>query len=227
MNKFREVVGGILCFPFLLATLILADLSWLFYVLHLKKLGDLWLHFWDQGLIWVLRFFFGMHFVVKGRENLPSTDQKICYIANHQSMLDIPAIVSLRRYPGIIGKVELKKVPLLNILMYLMKCVYIDRGSMKESMKAIIKGTEQLKAGQPMMIFPEGTRSKTYEIAEFKAGSFRMAKKADAVICPICIQNTTLVSIHKSVVGNQGISEMCCFLLLGWVKILSSEGRKR
>lgn len=156
----------------------------------MKKFATMWLRFWSQALILVLRFFFGMKIVVKGRENLPPVSERICYIANHQSMLDIPAIVSLRRYPGIIGKVELKKIPLLNLLMHLMKCVYIDRSSLKESMKAIIKGTEQLKEGYPMMIFPEGTRSKTYEFGEFKAGSFRMAKKAEAIICPICIQNT-------------------------------------
>ena len=108
-------------------------------------------------------------------------------------MMDVPALFWAGMWSGIIGKVELKKIPVLNLLMKELNCVYIDRKNLKASLKAISTGAENIKKGIPMSIFPEGTRSKTREIAEFKAGSFKMATRAKAVIVPVVFQNTRLL----------------------------------
>ena len=60
----------------------------------------------------------------------------------------------------------------------------------RQSLKAILKGVENLNSGLSMAIYPEGTRSKTGEIAAFKPGALKMATKAKAVIVPVAIQNT-------------------------------------
>ncbi|MDY4068226.1 lysophospholipid acyltransferase family protein, partial [Bullifex sp.] len=54
----------------------------------------------------------------------------------------------------------------------------------------ILQGSENIKGGLPMTIFPEGTRSKDGLVHEFKAGSFKMATRVDAIICPCVIKGT-------------------------------------
>ena len=66
----------------------------------------------------------------------------------------------------------------------------MDRGDIKQSAQIIIEGIKQLKNGINMVIFPEGTRSKTGELGEFKAGSFKLAIKSKRPLVPIMIDGT-------------------------------------
>ena len=69
-------------------------------------------------------------------------------------------------------------------------CLFMDRGDIKQSAQIIIEGIKQLKNGINMVIFPEGTRSKTGELGEFKAGSFKLAIKSKRPLVPITIDGT-------------------------------------
>ncbi|MGN0907643.1 MAG: lysophospholipid acyltransferase family protein, partial [Bullifex sp.] len=93
-------------------------------------------------------------------------------------------------FTGFIGKVEVKKIPIVNSWFSALNSVYIDRKSPRDSIKAILQGSENIRNGKSMTIFPEGTRSKDGAIHEFKAGSFKMATRVDAVICPVAIKGT-------------------------------------
>ena len=190
MGKFRRAISIIFLVPIFVPVLIIAMLSGIFYLLKLRKIGDLWLHFWITIAVKWIWICFGARVHIEGRENVPENDQNICIISNHQSMIDIPLLFNAKFWCGVIGKVELRKVPVLNALMYEFNCVFINRKSLKESLKAISKGSENIKKGIPMAIFPEGTRSKDYQIAEFKAGAFKMATKARATIIPVALQNS-------------------------------------
>ncbi len=190
MKKVKVIVSLIFCIPVFVPTALLAMFSEVFFLLHLKKAGNAWLHFWLSITIWWIWLTFGAKFTVTGRENLPPKGTKICYVANHQSMMDIPALFGAGLWTGIIAKIELKKVPGLNVLMKELGCVFIDRKDMRQSLKAILKGVENINGGLPMAIYPEGTRSKNGQIAQFKPGALKMATKAKAVIVPVAIQNT-------------------------------------
>ena len=61
---------------------------------------------------------------------------------------------------------------------------------MKQSAQIIVEGIKQLKSGINMVIFPEGKRSKTGRIGEFKAGSFKLATKAKKPVVPVTIDGT-------------------------------------
>lgn len=127
-----------------------------------------------------------------GYDNIPK-DQAVLYVGNHRSMFDI-AINYWKLPPllGFVSKIEMKKFPFLSWWMVLVNCLFLDRENIKEGMKTIIKGAEQLKAGISMFIFPEGTRSKLEsEMLEFKEGSLKMAEKAGVLIVPVAITNTS------------------------------------
>lgn len=129
---------------------------------------------------------------IKGYKNIPK-DKAVLYVGNHRSMFDIAINYAvLPPLVGFVSKLEMKKFPFLSWWMVLVNCLFLDRENIKEGMKTIIKGTEQLKAGISMFIFPEGTRSKKEsEMLEFKEGSLKMAEKSGSLIVPVAITNTS------------------------------------
>jgi 1-acyl-sn-glycerol-3-phosphate acyltransferase len=192
MAKIRVIIGFVLFFPVLLASVVYALIPGsLLRLLHARKAADRWTDLCARFSSNALLFLVGVKVTVDGRENLPKDTGRVCYIANHQSDLDIPSLFGkVRIFASIITKIELKKVPILNWWCNAMHCIYIDRKSARSSVKAILSGIDAIKAGQPAMVFPEGTRSKTGKIAEFKAGSFKLATRPEAIIVPICIWGT-------------------------------------
>ena len=108
-----------------------------------------------------------------------------------QSIFDVPTFYAYMPKPtGFIAKREVKKIPLLNLWMYCMGCIYIDRSSPRKGKKAIDKGIERMKAGESIFVFPEGTRSKTGELRPFKPGCLRLAEKTGCPIVPVAMTNT-------------------------------------
>ena len=127
---------------------------------------------------------------VYGLENLPE-DGAMLFVSNHQSNFDIPLLLSAIPVPkGFIAKKELENVPFITKWMKHIKCLFMDRDDMKQSMQIIIEGIKQLKEGYSMVIFPEGTRSKGGPMGEFKAGSFKLATKAKVPVVPLTIDGT-------------------------------------
>lgn len=131
----------------------------------------------------------GVELIVTGQENIPQ-DRNFVLISNHQSMVDILAILqTINRPLGFIAKAELKKVPLLNKWMSSMGCIFMNRKNLRESMQALLEGIKEVKNGYSLCIFPEGTRTDG-KMLEFKGGSFKLATKSGAPILPLTVDGT-------------------------------------
>lgn len=143
--------------------------------------------FLSRGIISALRGRVHM----TGLEHLPREAGRICVISNHQSYMDIPLLVGhFPIWAGFIAKEELRKVPLLRQWMDSMGCVTIKRGSARSSVKMILDGVKRIESGTPLIMFPEGTRSRSNTINRFKEGSLKLATRSKATIIPVTIQNT-------------------------------------
>ena len=109
----------------------------------------------------VILFICGTRLTIIGEENVPK-DQPVLYIGNHRSYFDI--IITYSRCPrltGYVAKDSMKKVPLLSVWMSRLHCLFINRSDVKEALKTILAGIDNIKNGISMCIFPEGTRNKT------------------------------------------------------------------
>lgn len=139
---------------------------------------------------WVIRLS-GTRVIVKGEENVPR-DTAVLYVANHRSYFDIIlTYVRVPRPTGYVAKLEMKRYPLLNVWMYFLHCLFLDRKDIKKGLKTILKGVEKVKSGISICIFPEGTRNKTdQDFLPFHEGSFKIAEKAGAPILPITMAGT-------------------------------------
>ena len=129
----------------------------------------------------------------KNRDAIDSLDKKegVIFVCNHQSNLDIPAIVTaLHMDVGFVAKHEMKRWPFFGTWMKKSNCVFLNRENPREGIKDIKKAVELIKEGYPTVIFPEGERSLTGKILNFKKGSFKLATETNGIIVPLTLKGT-------------------------------------
>ncbi len=126
-------------------------------------------------------------FEIRGKENLATIGEPVVYVSNHQSQADILAIFMLSTRFRWLAKASLFKIPLFGWALSAVGYVPVVRTSKSSGEKSIKLSSMHLKRGTPMLFFPEGTRSKTGDLGEFKSGAFRLAKMLNVSIIPITI----------------------------------------
>ncbi len=154
----------------------------------LKARSSMALVSWGFRCITVLA---GTKVIVKGQENIP-TDTAVLYVGNHRSFFDIVLTCTLfPRVTGYVAKLEMKKAPILSLWMKNIHCLFLDRGNIREGLKTILAGVEEVKNGYSLCIFPEGTRNKVNDtFLPFHEGSFKIAEKGGVPIVPLTLVNT-------------------------------------
>jgi len=132
----------------------------------------------------------GANLIITGLEHLNEEDNYL-FVSNHKSLLDSPVLMTFVKKPlSFISKMEMKKAPILSNWMSLLQCLFLDRSNSRKGLKTILQGIEQMKLGDHLAIFPQGTRSKEDSFLPFKAGSFKLATKSGKPILPIAISGT-------------------------------------
>lgn len=133
----------------------------------------------------------GTRIRVTGRERLPS--EPTVLVCNHRSAFDPVFLICgfKRRKMAFVSKASVLKYPFIGPYMNSAACVFIDRDSPMQSMRAIHRAAGYVKnAGIDYGIFPEGTRSRDGQLLSFKEGAFVMAKKAGAPITVLVMQGS-------------------------------------
>lgn len=137
-----------------------------------------------------IRFLTGAKVIVRGEENIPK-DSAALFVGNHRSYFDI--VFSYTHFPGITGyvaKKEMLRYPLLKNWMRNIHCLFLDRKNIKEGLKTILAGVEEVKNGVSLCIFPEGTRNKVNDtFLPFHDGSFKIAERGGVPVVPMTILN--------------------------------------
>jgi 1-acyl-sn-glycerol-3-phosphate acyltransferase len=137
-----------------------------------------------------LTLFSGVRIKISGIENLPK-DTPLILVANHQSAADILILLAyLPVHFRFAVKKELFRIPVFGY--YMRKAGYssVDREVVLSAYKALEAITEIIKSGESVLIFPEGTRSKTGELGKFRRGSLLTALRSGAPLIPIAISGS-------------------------------------
>jgi len=129
----------------------------------------------------------GLERLVPGRTYL--------FVANHQSIYDIPILFwSLPYQLRIIAKKSLGRFPFLGWHLRRTGHMLVDRR--RPDRTAIFSWASQLtSAGLSLIVFPEGTRSADGRVARFKGGSFHLALEAGLPVVPISITGSRHVML--------------------------------
>jgi 1-acyl-sn-glycerol-3-phosphate acyltransferase len=140
-------------------------------------MGTFWAwHYQSLIVFWKLR--------LEGREKIP-WNRPVVLVANHRSLVDILALYKVRRPFKWVSKTENFKLPFVGMVLSLTNCIRINRESLRSGLQFISQAEKEMKKGSSVMIFPEGTRSKSKEMRRFRDGAFILAKKMNAGIIPI------------------------------------------
>jgi len=147
-----------------------------------------------QVVFKILCWIAGIKLTVIGEENVPK-NETVLYVCNHRSFFD--TVITYARCPkltGYISKDSMKKVPIFNIWMKRLYCLFLDRDDVRQGLQIILTAIEQIKSGISMCVFPEGTRNKeSDEMLPFKEGSFKIAQKTKCPIIPMAITNSSSI----------------------------------
>ncbi|MDR3627370.1 MAG: lysophospholipid acyltransferase family protein [Ignavibacteriaceae bacterium] len=142
----------------------------------------------SKSFSWGVLFLGGVKLKITGMENIEKGKPYI-FVSNHSSQFDIPTLqLAFPNETSIVYKKELGKIPLFGWQMKLGPYVMIDRDN-RESAARSIENARKIMAekGRSILLFAEGTRSKTGEVQPFKRGAFYLAVKAGYPIVPVSI----------------------------------------
>ncbi|WP_419805858.1 lysophospholipid acyltransferase family protein [Terriglobus sp.] len=133
----------------------------------------------------------GITFDVEGRDNIPA-DRPCIYMSNHVSNLDPPALIPMMPgTPAVMVKKSLMRIPLLGPAMRMGKYVPVERdGDRRSAVQAARAAAEAIQSGLSLLVFIEGTRSRTGRLLPFKRGPFHIAQSTGAPIVPVAIWGT-------------------------------------
>lgn len=150
---------------------------------------------WTKSWKFARRFFRSLIFLsgtkleVRGTENIPE-DRASLFVCNHRSYFDIIILQTLSKTPlGFVAKKEFHSYPLLPLYIEDIGSLFLDRDNVRESLKTINEGTERMKKGLSLGLYPEGTRNHGKELLPFRQGGYRMAEKSDSPIVLVAHTN--------------------------------------
>lgn len=141
---------------------------------------------------------------VKGLSNL-KPGRSYIYMANHMSNADIPV---LQAYLPVqfrwLAKAELYKIPIFGYAMKRAGYISIDRSDRKSAIESLNKAVKIIRDSVSVIIFPEGTRSRTNNVQPFKKGGFFLAVDSGVPIIPIIIHGTGRIMPKKQMLIKPG-----------------------
>ena len=149
------------------------------------------------GLLTLKVFVDSFRFRIKisGKEKLP--EENFLIVSNHRSMFDpLIGITRLKDHDmAYISKEENLKIPFVGRYMKAVGCLDIDRENTRNAVKTINKAAEYIKTGHCNLgIYPEGMVNKNDEpLLPFRAGAFKIAKKAHCPVAVMTIKNSNKV----------------------------------
>lgn len=190
---FFSIIDIIWVVFFLVASIPFMPVIYLLRISPLYKHGYKMAHVGATILLGTVRILSGIRLTVIGRENL-AKDEGVLYVGNHCSYFDIVlSYCTFNSCTGYIAKKDLGQIPLLNVWMVLIGCLFLKRDNPRDGMRMVKKAAENIQKGNSMVIFPEGTRNKHEDealVQEFHAGSFHIAQKAGCKLVPMAITGT-------------------------------------
>src|SRR5215216_6675233 len=111
-------------------------------------------------------------------------------VSNHESFADILLISHLPWEMKWLSKAELFRIPVMGWMMWLVGDIPVKRGFGPSALEAMERCRQALGRRVSVMIFPEGTRSRTSELLPFKDGAFRLAIEAGLPVLPVAVAGT-------------------------------------
>jgi 1-acyl-sn-glycerol-3-phosphate acyltransferase len=132
-------------------------------------------------------------------------DQAYYLVSNHQGTFDpILLVASSPVAHSFISKVENLKLPIIGQWGRLIEFITFNRDDFNENVSMLRQATRFLKEGKSLLVFPEGTRSKSNQLNAFKVGAFLPAYMSKSAILPVAMVNAYTLKHRKKITIHYG-----------------------
>jgi 1-acyl-sn-glycerol-3-phosphate acyltransferase len=141
--------------------------------------------FWSKCGLTIL----GKPIVVNHQEHTQNLSHTLI-VCNHQGLVDpLPIMLAMLSPMSFVSKEENKKILGIGAWGKAIDLIYFNRDSLEGNVKMLRECTTQIRAGGNVLIFPEGTRSKSDSMNPFKSKAFGIVKMAKANILPVSLSH--------------------------------------
>jgi len=143
---------------------------------------------WGKGIIFALP---GIDFQVDGRQQLAALPGPVVFCPNHQSLADIPLLLTFLPLAKFLVRGDLFSFPVLGIQLRLAGYVPVPVKSKAAAPDSLARAEAWLRRKCNILIFPEATRSPdTHRLLRFRRGAFDLAQRMGVPVVPVAIQGT-------------------------------------
>ena len=174
-------------------TVIWSSICVLLAVVDRSGEGTLWGALqWIRWILWTC----GVEVASKGSERVLQ-GRPCIWMSNHQSVFDIAAIMyTLPKGASFrfVAKRELTWIPFFGWALVAGGHVILDRRDRVRSIESLKRAAVRVAAGTSVIVFPEGTRSTSGVLGEFKSGGFHLAMEAGVPIVPISVSGSNRIT---------------------------------
>ena len=152
--------------------------------------GHYWGYYPGKWWAWfILRLLF-IPVKVEGEENLRDGESYV-FVANHQGAFDIFLIYGhLCRPFKWMMKYQLRRIPFVGYACEKSHQIFVDKRGASKIRKTYDQAREILREGTSLMVFPEGERSFTGNMGEFRRGAFMLADELQLPVVPLTINGS-------------------------------------
>lgn len=144
----------------------------------------------------------GVDVVIHGDEHRRGSQH--VFVANHVSWFDVFVMAAHLRWFKFVAKAELFRVPMFGPAMRTAGMIAVDRRNQKSARVSIQQAANRIREGASLILFPEGTRGRTYALRPFKKGAFVLAIEAQAPVVPVAIHGTIEVQPKGAILIRPG-----------------------
>jgi 1-acyl-sn-glycerol-3-phosphate acyltransferase len=120
----------------------------------------------------------------------PRSSEPFVAVCNHESMADILLIGTLPFDMKWLSKAQIARIPILGWMMWLAGDIVVKRSDARSRGQSFDSMVSWLERGASIMIFPEGTRTRTGRLLPFRNGAFRLALETGRPIQPLVVSGT-------------------------------------
>ncbi|HEX6964696.1 MAG TPA: lysophospholipid acyltransferase family protein, partial [Gemmatimonadaceae bacterium] len=135
-------------------------------------------------------------------------DQAAVYVGNHVSWFDVFALGLVLPRFRFVAKKELASLPVFGRAVKEVAAIFIDRQNRRAAFDAYADAAKQIQAGTSVVVYPEGTRGRSYALRPFKKGPFVLAIAAQVPIVPVIIHGTREIQGKGELGVHAGTAEL-------------------
>tara|TARA_B100001123_G_C14928411_1_gene874672 strand:- start:58 stop:678 length:621 start_codon:yes stop_codon:yes gene_type:complete len=150
----------------------------------IRRLAILWI----DGILLFLKIVCKIDYEIIGLENIPKHPSIIA--SKHQSTFETLLLFKVIKNSIFIHKKELFYIPIFGLYLKKINMISINRAEGSKSMRKMLNKVKQnINNGFSIIIFPEGTRKKPGQIAEYKTGIAGIYKESETSVLPVAVNS--------------------------------------